>query len=1044
MRESRAAIEGERKQVTILFADIKDSTRLIEALDPEQAAAILQPPLLAMIEAVHRYEGTVNRVQGDGIMALFGAPLAHEDNAVRAAYAALEMQGAINRLRDDRIAIRVGLHAGEVVVQSLNNDLSMDYDAVGASVHIAARMEKLAGSGTIRCTGDVVRQAAGLVRFEPRGPTEVDGLGRPIPTFEVVGHTAARTRWEVSTMRGLSPFAGRASELVLLDEARSLAARGDGQVVTVVGDAGCGKTRLIHEFIQRSCTDDWSVLRSAATPRSAETPYLAISTLLRNWLEIDAADPVELTQTRVDMVIRELGEGVASVRPALQTLLDLPVQDAEWSALDPVERRSRTGEALQAVALRGFLRRPTVLWFEDLQWVDAETRALVQDFAPRIAGSRCMLIVTFRAGSPGLDWTDAAHHRRIVVEPLEGAAAGSLVAALLGAGPDFAALRGLVLERTEGVPLFIEETVRDLEERGLLTGARGAYSLAGEVDAIRIPATVEGVLSARIDRLRPQWKSLLQLASVVGREVPIGFFRRLAETEDASFQDALETFEASEFMRPDRAGSAAGLVFKHALTQEVAYGTLLLRQRRSLHARVVRLMEDHYAETLGERVEELGYHALRGELWDEAARYLGQAGAKAVEISAYGQGRAFLEQALEAASHLPEADETIRRRIDIRLALRELLGATVEFDRVHRSLEEAEAMATAIADDRRLAQVNIAQTFILNVNGQLDASVTTGLRAATLARRLGHPGMTVTALFYLAQSHLWRGEVRDTQAILAGDAGWIEGGLRRMRLGTTGTASVLWLTTLASAHTYLGAFDEAGAACEAARVIAAEGDRPYDVASVHFYTGFTLSHAGEVDAALVALRQGLEVCTANRVQLLIPVLSTTLGYTEALGGDAARGIGLLERAVAFSNQVRMPYLEGQASAYLGYAKLLHGCADEALADVLRAVEVARAHRMRGVEAAARRMLGMCWMRGSKRDPENALRHLEAAASIAAELRLLPDLAHCYSEMALLHEATGDRAASRTAAADARSLYARLGMAFWTDRAGGPAAARARS
>ncbi len=1044
MRESRAAIEGERKQVTILFADIKDSTRLIEALDPEHAAAILQPPLLAMIEAVHRYEGTVNRVQGDGIMALFGAPLAHEDNAVRAAYAALEMQSAVKRLRDERIAIRVGLHAGEVVVQSLNNDLSIDYDAVGASVRIAAMLEKLAAPGTIRCTDEVFRQAAGLVRFEPRGLTPVDGLSQPIPTFDVVGHTAARTRWEVSTTRGLSPFAGRAGELVRLDETRVAAAAGAGQVVTVVGDVGCGKTRLIHEFIQRSCTDEWSVLRSAATPRSAETPYLAISMLLRSRLEIGASDPVALTQSRIDMVIRERGSGVASLRPVLQTLLDLPVDDPEWPTLDPTERRARTAAALRAIALRGFLHRPTVMWFEDLQWVDAETRSLLQDFAPRIGGSRCILIVTFRAGSPGLDWTDVPHHRRIDVEPLHGPTAAALVAALLGDDPALASLRALVLERTDGVPLFIEETVRDLAERGLLTGAPGDYALAGPVHAVRIPRTVESVLSARIDRLRPEWKALLQIAAVVGREVPTDFLRRLGELEEAAFKDAVETLEASEFLRPNRASTASSLVFKHAVTQEVAYGTLLMRQRRALHARVVRLMEALYAETIDEHVEDLGYHALRGELWDEAARYFGLAGAKAVELSAYGQGRAFLEQALDAASRLPETDETIRRRIDIRLALRELLGATAEFARVHRSLEEAEAMATAIADDRRLAQVNIAQTFILNVNGQLDASVTTGLRAATLARRLGHEGMTVTALFYLAQAHLWRGEVKDTQAILAGDAAWIDGRLRRMRLGTTGTASVLWLTTLASAHTYLGAFEEARAACEAARVIAAEGERPYDVASVHFYTGFALSHAGEVDAALAALRQGLEVCTTHGVLLLVPVLSTTLGYTEALGGDAARGIALLERAVGIGRQVRMPYLEGQASAYLGYAKLLHGGADEALADVVRAVEVARAHRMRGVEAAALRLLGMCWMHGAKRDIENARRHLHDAAALAAELRLLPDVAHCHSEMALLHAMAHGDAAARDAAAKARALYGRLGMGFWHERAGTVAMARARS
>src|ERR1043166_8450710 len=377
--DSRAVLEGERKQITVLFADIKGSTTLIEDLDPEDAELRLRPALDAMIQSVHRYEGTINRVQGDGIMALFGAPLAHEDNAVRAAYAALEMQKAVAAARAAGIAIRVGLHAGEVLVRAIHNDLSVDYDAIGPTVHLAARMEQMASPGAIYCTANVMRLANGFVDAVPLGQVSVKGIRQPVDLFRIIGHTSARTRWEVTAARGLTPFVGRAGEVARMQRALQQAVAGRGQVVAVQGEAGTGKSRLIHEFLQSAQLSDWSVLKTAAAAYRRGTPYLAISSLLRSWCEIpEQASPAE-ARRRLHATLAALPAGPANYLPALQSLLEIPVEDAEWPGLEPAVRRQRMIAAVKDLFLRCAEHRPLLLWFEDMQWTDVETRDVVNN-----------------------------------------------------------------------------------------------------------------------------------------------------------------------------------------------------------------------------------------------------------------------------------------------------------------------------------------------------------------------------------------------------------------------------------------------------------------------------------------------------------------------------------------------------------------------------------------------------------------------------------------------------------------------------------------
>ena len=996
--ESRGALEGERKQITVLFADIKGSTSLIEDLDPEQAELRLRPTLQSMINAVHRYEGTINRIQGDGIMALFGAPLAHEDNAVRAAYAALEMQSAVRTTCEADIAIRVGLHAGEVIVRAIHNDLSVDYDAIGPTVHLAARMEQMAAPGTIYCTASVIRLAEGLVAAQPLGPVSVKGFREPINLFQIVGHTAARTRWEVTAARGLAKFVNRESALAALRRALSLAAAGRGQLVAVTGEPGTGKSRLVHEFVQSPELSCWTVLKAAAAEFSKNTPYLSFGNLLRSWLEIgDEATSAE-TKQRLQEKIAAVDETLLPELPALQSLLDLPVEDIEWPTLEPAARRQRIMSAAKDVILRSAAAHPLLLWFEDIQWTDAETRTLLERLIEGMEASPLLIVVTYR---PDYDHKQLSKgcYDEICINPLETTHANTLVRALLGNDSDNNQLRALIVQRTGGTPLFIEETIRTLAESGTLRGHAGSYALTENLPTIKIPETVQAILATRIDRLAPEQKILLQTASVIGPVVPIALLREIADFAEPELQNLLADLQAAQFIYESPSAASVQFKFRHTLTHEIAYGSLLSNRRQALHARVLRAMESQYQGRLQEFFESLAHHAVNAALWDEAVMYLRQAGNKAVELSAYREASAFFETALEALTHLPQDRDHLQQGIDIRLSLRVIFGATAEYSRFEDRLNEAEALAISINDQPRLAAIYIAKTFASNLRGDVNTSIQSGLRARAIAREVGDSSLNLAASYYLGQAYMWRGEFRRSVDLFEDNSAWTTGPLRHQRIGTTGTSSVLWLGMVAACHAYLGNFAEAVAAGREARIIADEVRRPYDIALAYWYGGFVSSHKGDIPAALVSLEHGFEVCRARQINFLLPVIATSLGYNYALVQRASEGIEMLENAVISTRATNFYYAEAWATTYLGFAKILAGRSDGIVENAQRALELARRHEYRAIEAAGLRLMGDACQHGGGRDREAAERYYLKACEISHELALLPELAHCQRGLA---------------------------------------------
>src|SRR5881409_1348772 len=693
---SRAALEGERKQVTVLFADVKGSMELLGDRDPEEARKILDPVLERMMHAVHHYEGTVNQVMGDGIMALFGAPLAHEDHAVRACYAALRMQDAVRRYSDElrrargvEVQVRVGLNSGDVVVRSIGSDLRMDYTAVGQTTHLAARMEQLAAPGSSRLTAGTLHLAEGFVQATPLGPVPIKGLGEPVEVFELVGAGAARTRLEAAARRGLTRFVGRTAELEQLRGALDRASLGHGQVVAVVGEPGVGKSRLFWELTHSHRVHGWLIVQSASVSYGKATAYLPVIELLRGYFEIDSRDDPRKIREKVTGKVLTLAPALAPVVPAFLALLDVPVEEAAWQALDPLQRRQRTLDAVKRLLLRESEVQPLVVVFEDLHWIDGETQTLLDSLVESLPTARLLLLVNYRP-EYSHTWGGKSYYCQLRIDPLPPESADELLDALLGSDAALGPLKQLLVERTEANPLFLEESVRALVETAALAGERGAYRLTRPVGSLTIPATVQAILAARIDRLGPEAKRMLQAASVIGKDVPMPLLLAIADAPEQEVRAELTHLQAAEFLYETRLFPDLEYTFKHALTHEVAYQGLLHDRQRALHARIAEAIEQLAPARVAEQTERLAHHALRGGVWEKAVAYLRQAGLRAMSRAANREAVAHLEQALAALHRLPESRETTELTIDIHIALRNALLPLGDEARMADHLHEAE------------------------------------------------------------------------------------------------------------------------------------------------------------------------------------------------------------------------------------------------------------------------------------------------------------------------------------------------------------------
>src|SRR5262245_6380441 len=637
---SRSALEGERKQVTVLFADIAGFTTLAEQLDPEVVHDLINRCFEGITAEVHRFEGTINQYTGDGVMALFGAPLAHEDSPRRAVHAALGIQRAIcdvaQTLQAERglsLQMRIGVNTGLVVVGKIGDDLRMDYTAVGDTTNLAARLQQMAQPGSVVISATTSQHVAGFFETHDLGEMPVKGRA-PVRAFEVLRPRGRLTRFDVAVERGLTPLVGREQELATLRERFREVKAGRGQVVGIAGEAGIGKSRLVLEFRRALAQAGEAVtwLEGHCISFGQSSPFLPLIEQLRENFQIDEVDGEPEIIAKVEQGMRRMGELEAYI-PAIRYLLSVDPGDPAFAALEGAARRRHLFAALRALSVRGAQLRPLVLVVEDLHWIDTSSEEFLTFLLDAVAGVPLLLLVTYRIGYTP-PFGSRSFYTTLTLHSFSEAETLAMAGHVLGMAQFPVELQTALIEKGEGVPLFIEEVTKTLLDLGVLQRENGGYRLVKSLSEVRVPDTIQGIIMARLDRLGDDGKRTVQMASVIGRQFLVRLLARIAGLSHR-LEGLLREWQALEIIYEQGLVPEPAYIFKHAVIQDVAYQRLLIQRRKDLHRAVGEAIEELYQDRLEEHCAELAHHFTQGEVWDKAFTYCRQAGEQALTRSAY-------------------------------------------------------------------------------------------------------------------------------------------------------------------------------------------------------------------------------------------------------------------------------------------------------------------------------------------------------------------------------------------------------------------------
>lgn len=662
---SRGAGGAERKHVTVLCVDFSRSLELIARRDAEEALKVLDDLLAVATESVRRFDGTVHVVTNDGLVALFGAPIALEDHALRACYAALHLQEATTRKArelqhspDIPLAVRAGLASGEVVIRPPGSGAKMQSMVMGTATHLARGLMETAPPGGLLISAETRRLAEGHFNFRSRAAANNGTVHEAV--YELTGSRTGRTRFQVSAERGLTTFVGRGGELKRLEVLLARARAGQGQVVSIIGEPGLGKSRLLHEFTLVHRGLPLLMLEAAAFHYDTASSYLPLTEMLKRYFGIAAGDVSRDARDKVMSRVLALDRRLEPDLPALLSLVYAPVEDQSWQALDAGQRRQRTLDALKHLVLRECQRQPVVLAFEDVQWLDGETQGFLRTLVDSLASAPLLLILVFRPEYQH-PWSSRSFYTQLRLNPLSLQATEEFLRDLLGSDASLSDLKKLLSPYRN--PLLLEESVRALVETGFLTGRRGNYRGNRSLENLPISPAVHALLAARIDRLPPREKALLQAASAVGSDVPHAILQSVAGLADDDLRQALAALRDAELLYESRLFPDVEYSFKHALTHEVAYAGVLRERSRELHRRIVETIEALYEDGLEEHFERLAHHAAEGELGEKAVHYQEQAGIKAAALSAFQASLAWFDKALETLKAMPPSSDRDRHEL---------------------------------------------------------------------------------------------------------------------------------------------------------------------------------------------------------------------------------------------------------------------------------------------------------------------------------------------------------------------------------------------
>jgi class 3 adenylate cyclase len=1044
IRAGRGALEGERKQVTVLFADVMGSMELAEQSDPEEWRRIMDRFFSILCEGVHRFEGTVDKFTGDGVMALFGAPIAHEDHARRACYAALYLQrelaayaAELRRALGLGFAVRMGVNSGEVVVGQIGADLAMEYTALGHTVGLAQRIEQLAAADRVYLSEHAAALAQGHLALSDLGEFQLKGATRSIRVYELTGVGAARGSLDVKRARGFSRFVGRDEELAMLESALEHAFAGQGQVIGVVGEAGVGKSRLCHEFAEGRRANGTPVYHLAGQAHAKSVPLMPLLQLLRDYFEISERDSERTARERIAGKLLLLDRSFEEDLPLIFEFLAVPDPLRPSPRMDPEARQRQLLGLIKRLTHTENAREPNVLVCEDLHWLDPATEVFLANHVEALQGTRNLTVLNFRPEYHA-PWMSRSYYRQIALAPLGPEAIEEMLADLLGSDPSLDGLSELICARTGGNPFFIEELVQALAEAGSLEGERGAYRLVAPVDEAAVPASVQAVLSARIDRLSPHEKGVLQAAAVIGKEFPQPVLERVADLRSQELEDVLRNLIAGEFVYEQELYPDAVYAFKHPLTQEVAYGSQLGDRRAPVHAAVARAIVDYYPERLEERAALVAQHWEAAGETLEAARWY----ARAAEWAGYNDPAQSLGQwrkVRELADSLPESAETTTLGLQARISwLNYGWRLGISHEEAEAVFNDAERMASKAGDVRSRAILLGVYATIRGVgDGDLREYARLARQALALAEESGDRELYVATAngayaCVCIHEHHEALAICDRAIELADGDPTVGAGV------LLGCPYAQCYVLKGLALTYLGHLEQAGRLLEQGRKIA-RAQRDLEVVGFSHNCSTWLAYfQGEPEAVLGHAQQALEIAERIGSSFSRAWGWLWIGVAALIRGEWQRAIDALERSEAIAREGRTA-VEGDAGrlALLGESYLGLGDPERARTLVAEAVEIAPAQGHVVWETHANLALARVLL-GSAGTAERA--QIEAALAHALQLagdtgaKAYEPLVHV--ELAELARQGGEEEERQRELRDAHRLFTEIGASGHTERLAG--------
>lgn len=1014
---------SERKHVTIIFADLTGSLGFLEKLDPEDARHLLLGVLDLMIDSVRDSGGIVNQVMGDGVMAIFGAPVADEHHALNACIAATRIHEAVARYAhlikpspDAEIRIRVGIHSGEVVVGERGRGFDFQYSAFGEATHVAARVEKMARPGTSWITASTYALVTGQVRVEPKGHAQMRGLSRTVAVFELLGVRLARQKQRSSL--GYTPLVGRSEEQEILGACLAKASAGRGCAVILAGEPGVGKSRLTAEALAEASRNGWLVLESGASHHVQQSTYFAVRDALQSYFVLNEEEDVSVRHQAITQRLRN-HEPTVAAEAALLSLFG--INTPPWEATPRAARQRQIIDALVWLTLAESRRQPVVWAIEDLQWADAETEAFLSQLIYAIGTARVVVLVNHRPEYQPT-FASAEHCITLPVNRLTDQALRLLLDEILGSDGSLEPLKSTLAEHTGGNPFFIEECVRALLEHRTLLGSLGRYRWTGEVSTF-IPTSVQDVLSARIDRLPLEEKNLLQSASVIGYRVDPLVLQRLTRLSEVDFRNRMTALCANGFLTRTLHFTGPGYQFVHVLSHDVAYHSLLLQTRQYLHARVVDVLESEMGERVSDQADILAHHAFAGQEWAKAAHYYRVASRGALAQFACEVAVAHGRAALKALDHLP--DDTSRRQAahDVRLELRNALFPLARHSDMLSYLNEAEELAVALDDVPRQARVAAHLCHCYWLTGNWPNAVAAGHRALALAGPTDDVALLVWARFFKALAHYSLGEFDDAIDLLKNNASTLTGDMRANRFGGFSLPFVVgadWLSTCLSER---GEFDAALEHAKGGLLVA--NDVGYSFDRVHGLLGVAGAHLmrGTVADAVSSLEHALSLFDATQVVSVRPRVLSLLAYAYALYGRIREALDMAERAT------REAEAHGALRTFClrWFAEvLLVAChTEKALGISQDVLEAARRSGQRGLAAWTLRLIGEA--QAMEGNFAAAQASLGEALDIAESIHMRPLVAHCHRALANVARGQGRLGYAQREADEAQAMFQALGM-----------------